>query len=267
MRKPEFVNIKHLYKKTRKGESSGSIMILFIVLLISYAGSSQTAPPPGAPVYREAGAYTDHVSITDYHGGPFKNVYSDVEGSPFFPDHYCRAVLVDKKGRTHSGVQARLDLVKKELVIIDPDGKEMILQDGQIKELTIKDTSSGVPQETLVRSGFPAINNNDTNTFYQVLADGPLQLLKSVTKEIREEKNIQSGEVRKVIITREEYYTFNNDGISKLKKDKDFIEGLMNDQLTKLRQYQKENKLGFRSEKDLIHLFTYYNSLKDKKPF
>lgn len=235
--------------------------------LYSMTAAGQAQFPQGAPVYRNAGAYTDHFSVTDYNGAPFKNIYSGVEGSPFLPDQYGNAVITDKKGHKFGGIQAKFDLVSKELVVVDQGGKEMTLQKGLIKELTINDSLTGILQQYLFRSGYPAAGNNDTNTFYHVLADGPLQLLKAVTKELREEKNIQSGEVRKVIITREEYFTFSNGEIKKLKKDKEFIEALVTDELAAVQQYQKENKLGFRSEKDLVKLFSYYNSLKQKNPF
>ena len=91
--------------------------------------------------------------------------------------------------------------------------------------------------------------------------------MKHIWKEIVVEKNIQSGEIRKIFVMRDEYYTISKGEMKKLKKNKEYFEELMKDQQQKVSEYGKEKKVNFKNISSLINLFDYYNSLPDPKPF
>lgn len=226
---------------------------------------SQTTTVPGAPVYRDIKAYDDHLTITNNEGGPFKNSYESIEGSPFFIDHYCLAHLKLNKGKEYQNIPVKLNLYTQEIVLIDGENKEIVPVDGLVTNINFTDTTEGISHVYKFRSDYPPVDKNNSFTFYQVLSDGRLQLLKHIWKEIVEEKNIQSGEIRKTFIMREEYYIFSNGEMRKLKKNKEYVEELMKDQQQKISQYEKEKKINFKNITSLAGLFDYYNSLPPLK--
>jgi hypothetical protein len=235
------------------------LLIISVVIFPDIIHGQVTVP--GAPVYRDIKAYDDHLTITDNEGGPFKNNYGNIEGSPFFIEHYCPANLKLNKGAEYQNILTKLDLYTHEIIVIDKDNKEIIVTEGLVMNVSLTDTVGRTPLIYNFRSGYPAIDKNNSFNYYQVLADGKLQLLKHIRKEIVVEKNIQSGEMRKEFVTREEYYTFSNGEIKKLKRDKEYIKDLMKDQEQKINEYVKEKKLSFKNISGLSALFDYYNSL------
>jgi hypothetical protein len=218
---------------------------------------------PGAPVYRDIKAYDDHLTITSYEGGPFKNYYGSIEGSPFYIEHYCPANLKLNKGTEYQNILTKLDLYTHEIIVIDKDNREIITADGLVMSVFLTDTAGGITHKYDFRSGYPAIDKNNLFNYYQVLSDGKLQLLKHIRKEIVEEKNIQSGEIRKEFVTREEYYSFSSGEIKKLKREKDYIKELMKDQEKKITEYLKEKKVNFKNISFLSSLFEFYNTLSE----
>lgn len=221
----------------------------------------------GAPVYKNPNAFTDHLTITNNEGGPFKNIYEDVEGSPFFPEKYCPAILVLSKGRVYKNIKTKLNLHTHEVIVVDSSQKEIIAEDGLITDIILQDTVANNYKEYVFRCGYPSSEKNNSFTYYQVLADGQLQLLKLTRKEVVEEKNIQSGEMRKTFKTYEEYYLFSGSKMVKLKKEKDFITGFMTDKQSEIDDYLKNNKVSFKNLADLRNIIGYYNSLFPEKPF
>ena len=218
---------------------------------------------PGAPVYRDIKAYDDHLTITDREGRPFVNNYGDIDGSPYFIEHYCSAILKLNKGKEFENVFTKVNLFTHEIFVIDSIKNEIIVSDGLVADVSLQDTDEGVPRIYNFRSGYPSIDKNNSFNYYLVLSDGKLQLLKHIRKEIVEEKNILSGEIRKEFVAREEYYTFSNGEIKKLKRDKDYIKELMMDQEKKITEYLKEKKVNFKNISLLSNLFDYYNTLSE----
>ena len=216
---------------------------------------------PGAPVYRDIKAYDARLTITDYNGRPFVNKYNDVEGSPFFIDYYCLASLKLNKGTVYENIPVKLDLCTHEVLVIDKNNKEIVPENGLVTDISLTDTASGVLKTYNFRAGYPSMDKKESFNFYQVLSDGRVQLLKFTSKEIAELKNIQSGEIRKEFVTRDEYYIFSGGKTQKLKKDREFIQELMTDKKEKINDYLKNNKVNFKNIDNLISLIGYYNSL------
>ena len=141
----------------------------------------------------------------------------------------------------------------------------MIPQGGLIKNILLIDSSKKEPETYFFKSGYPAIEQNTELTFYEVLSDGAIQLLKYNKKDISEIKNEMSGDTRKEFVLHENYFVYTNGEIKKMKREKDFILELMQDKKDKINEYLKINKLNFKNTESITKLFEYYNSLK--KPF
>lgn len=245
------------------------------LLVINAEAAGQIKPPaafsvpwlPGAPVYKTSGAFTDHLNITNNEGGPFENIYNGIDGSPFFFDNYYPAIIILSKGRIYQNIQTKLNLHTHDVIIIDSTHHEMVAADNLIVYISFTGIDGDSSRRYNFRSNYPEIDKNSSKDFYQVLSAGKIHLLKMIKKEVVEEKNIQSGEIKKEFKTREEYYVFSNGKMEKLKKDKDFILGFMSDRPEEIDEFLKTNKINFKNITSLTSLFEYYNSLNSDKAF
>lgn len=242
---------------------SKNCLLLIIFFVLSIIGLAQITPRPRSvsiPVARPT-SWDSYINITDFNGRLFKNKYPDIEGSPFFLDSFHFSTVTTSKGAVYENVQTRIDLYSNEIQLIAKEGREIIAQDGLIKNVLLTDSSKAEVVSYFFRSGYPAIDKNNGNSFYEVLSDGTIQLLKHEKREIQEAKNEMSGEVRKEFIRRENYYVFVNGEIKRIKKEKETILELMQNQKSKIDIWIKNNKTNFKSIEALTKLFEYYNSL------
>jgi hypothetical protein len=231
---------------------------------LSFAQTTPRPKPIAIPVQNPT-SWDSRINITDFNGRIFKNKYGDVEGSPYFIDSFCYANITTSQGTVYQHTQIKIDLHSNEILLVTKDGKDMIAQEGLIKNILLIDSSKKAPETYFFRAGYPVIEQNTELTFYEVLSDGSIQLLKQNKKDITENKNDMSGEIRKEFVLHEYYFVYINGEIKKMKREKDFILELMQDKKDKINEYLKANKLNFKNAESITRLFEYYNSLK--KPF
>ena len=231
--------------------------ICFFLLLIS-ADSIVCAQNNGVVI---GGKWADQVSITDVNGRPFESKYIDVAGTPYFTEHYKIAGIQLREGKRFPNVRTRIDLLAQETHFLSSNGVEGYISAGMVKEVSYADTTPAGIVFYKFQTGFPAVDRQTENNFYQILAEGKCGLLKSITKSISERKNELSGEVVKEFETTENYYLFTKGIIKRIKKDKDFFIAELSDKQNQVIQFIQSNKLNFKNNDHLVKLLTYYNSL------
>ncbi|MGE5106212.1 MAG: hypothetical protein ACM3H8_01610 [Sphingobacteriales bacterium] len=120
-----------------------------------------------------------------------------------------------------------------------------------------ENTVSG-QQLTLFRNGFPLIGKLDSLSFYEVLTDGSISLLKYHSKILRQMTAI-TGITHYKIDAAEMLYLYFKDRneIHPLKRNREYICTLL-DSKTALRfnNYPGANNCNLKSEKDLVLLFS-----------
>jgi len=251
--------------------SSYRCIFLFLIVFIQQTNcllgqaaqnSPRVTPKPAGtiPVYGQK-KFDQYVPLVDVNGKPFQNIPYDVAGSPYYIDEFRFAKITLTKGVVYENIKVKIDLYNQEVHLLDSSQKEIISQDGIIREITIFDTSSNQTIFSKFQTGFPSIDKNDANTLYKVLSDGKIQLFLFSKKEISVTKDVMSGEVSKEFLQRDEYYVVLHGEIQKLKKEKDFILSLMIDNKQKITEYISDKKFSFKKQDNLVGLFNYYNSL------
>ena len=139
--------------------------------------------------------------------------------------------------------------------------EEFVLPKELVKEIIFTDSSSTKVTQFVFRSGFPAIDDQTSSSFYQVLTEGRIIMLEFIKKKILERKNDVSGEVAKEFESYEEYYVLADNQMTKLKKDKSFILSLVKDKDKEMQSYLASTSLNFRKWTDIQSFLSYYNSL------
>jgi hypothetical protein len=236
--------------------------LLLIGLLTSLTGFSQTAPvrpklmalPNPNPT-----RWNLNIQFTDMQGRPFANLYEGIEGSAYlFPD-FRWGQLETNKGKSYDSVQLSLDLYHHELHVL-MHGKEIVVQDGLVHWLSIRDTVEGKPTESVFQSGFPAIDKNTATHFYQVLSVGNPSLLLHRKRQLEKTTDVMSGLTQERFVPIEQLYVFDGTSIRRLERDSKFLEQLFEDRAARFQAYLRTHKINVKNRTQLIELFEAMNA-------
>lgn len=206
-------------------------------------------------------SFNDKLSITDVNGQPIGNLYPGVEGSPYFTEDYKYSVITLKQGRVFTKVKARIDMVTHTIHFISVNNMPIVLEKGTVREISFADTTEAGVTQYLFRTSYPAVDKLSGDNFYQVIEDGRIAFLKSITKKVTEKRNELSNEMIKEFENYEEYYLFSKGAMKRWKKDKDFFLAEMADKQTEITQFIADNKTNFRNVESVAKLVKYYNGL------
>lgn len=110
-------------------------------------------------------------------------------------------------------------------------------------------------------SQFPAVDNQTATSFYQVIGDGKVKLLKYYKKILRSDQAFNSATVTKTFVLIDIYYLFTNNQMVKIKPGQKTILAALNNKADQVQSYLKANPINYKSDAALAKLFTYYNSL------
>jgi len=184
-----------------------------------------------------------------------------IEGSPFLNKDWALADLLLKNGAHANRVSVKLNIESNELYYLDSAGKTWIAVDGFVKKISYLKLLEKEGKPDVFKCGYPAIDKQSANYYYQLLTDGKIELLKKIYKTIETFKNDLSGEIRKEFTDGSSYYVFASGEIKAFKNEKGFVLELMKDKQEVIEKYQLANKINFKKIADIQKLITYYNGL------
>lgn len=207
------------------------------------------------------GKWGTQIFLSDANGKAFENKYADIAGSAYFFSNYKLSSIEMSDGRKYLDIKAKLNLVESEVVFISANGVEGYIGKGLVSVIRFNDTVKQFVNEYTFQSGFPAIDNQSSIHFYQVLCNGKLILLKSINKTMEERNNEMSGERYKEFVTRENWYVFQNGTMKRVKKDQAFFSALFSDKADAFAKYLNDNKVNFKNEDNVIKMVNFLNAL------
>ena len=128
-----------------------------------------------------------------------------------------------------------------------------------VKEFTIPVVVKKDTVRLLYRNGYPAVHKNSPETFYEVLVDGPFQLLRCKAKTIALYKDKDVPEAERDF-SKELFYAALPDGkLILVKKDKDYLLSEAPAYAGQIEKICAEEKLKLKNEAQLKTLFTALN--------
>jgi hypothetical protein len=201
------------------------------------------------------------ILMTDGNGMPFENHGSDIAGTPFLREDWSLGSVTLQNNRRFDSVRIRLNLETGQVHFLDEKSQEIALYKGYIKMVRFYDILPGTTGVSEFQTGFPPIDNQDENCFYQVISKGKISLLKFMHKIVSGQKDQLSGEVRKEYLGYEDYYVSKCREISRVKKDRSVVLSLLADQQARIQSFIETNHLKLKSIEDIKLLIDYYNSL------
>jgi hypothetical protein len=200
-------------------------------------------------------------NVFDQSGKSFVNPLPDVAGTPFLARDWQYGTLVVNTSRRYDSVRVRLNLYSQQVHFLNSSNLEVALDKGYIREVLLPDPKTGIQGVMHFRNGFPPIDAQDADNFYQVLDTGKIWLLLSIRKIIAQDKDEMSAEVRKEYRAYEDYYIYDGKTMQRIRKDKTFVENMLADKKEKVAGFVEENKLRLKSIDEIRRVIEYYNTL------
>ena len=200
-------------------------------------------------------AQTSQENFFDNQGRPFTKKNPEVDGDPYLFDKWLPGQVQTVKDKTYNNFKIKYDVVDDMIIFAYDSADEPLKFVDEIKSFTII-----LPQPLIFNNGFPAIDKQTSQSYYQVISNGATKLLKRYTKTIFESKGYNTAAVKKFQAFNI-YYLYKGGKIDKVDNPKKTIYALAGNKKTELDNYLKANNINFKKDEDLAKVFDYYNTL------
>jgi hypothetical protein len=187
--------------------------------------------------------------------------YTGVKGNAFYNKEWDNGYILLRDNRIARNVTMAFNIYTNE-IYFQHDGKVFVLEpSAPVAEFGINGTKEDSIKITLFRSGYPAIDNNTDKTFYEVLVNNRISLLKLYSKKIMEKINTL-GVPERVFIDSELWYAYDSsqNKIIPIKKNKNAILEALPQYANKIQSIIQASSLKLKSESELIILFNKLNN-------
>ena len=136
--------------------------------------------------------------------------YSDLKGNPYLDNGWVVGSIEFANGEVFENLTLRFDQVNELISCKINDTEKVITK--PVRKFIVGDSTTGKKFE----NGYPKINANTVETFYEILTDGKISLLKLESKSIAGFRGYNQIVEQKVVKSTE-YYLVNGDKINVIK--------------------------------------------------
>ncbi len=186
-----------------------------------------------------------------------------IKGTIYLHDDMHKGFITLQDGRSAKDVMIRYNLYSHDINYIE-DKVEMILDaSAPVHEFGYSYTVDDDTKTVLFRSGFPALGKNSSKTFYQVIVNTDIALLKYTSKKILEERT-ELGAPQKVIIDTDSWYIYNasDKTIAEIKKNKSSLLEALPQYAARINAIVDAKKLRLKSDGDWYVLLSELSTQK-----
>ncbi|MHA4846487.1 hypothetical protein ACX0G7_20085 [Flavitalea antarctica] len=230
------------------------LKIAFLSTCVLFAGSGSAQEATPLSVLNGPGKHT-LVYLRDLSGKPLPRSPSmDIEGSPFLNDEFASGRVVFNDGKMSNDVYLQFDLFNNRL-LFKRDGMALEFVDS-VRTFYLQHTENNT-LGVVFRSNFPPIAGNTRATFYELLVDGKIALLKHRYKTIIGFREFNLASKRTYTEDSQLYAALPDNTIIRIKKDRNFLMKAMPEYADKIMKLT--NDLRLKNEESLVTLFQELN--------
>lgn len=183
---------------------------------------------------------------------------TSASGNPYLFKDWSDGVVLFKSGRVVKQFKLRFDCARNRLML-QFEGASFAAE-SQVREFVLYIPSRKHKDSMLFRKGFPAIEKNTEDTYYQVLVSGKAVLLRLFSKVIVEEKQLVSNAGSHARLEDEEhYYLLQNGAMTLLPKDKEDLLKTLPAPPDQLKQFVAQQTFRMDKADDFVKIITKYN--------
>jgi hypothetical protein len=185
----------------------------------------------------------------------------NVSGSPYIADGYRLGRIVLKSRKAFDSVAVRFNAYNNEINFIQ-DGQKFAIDEAY--EVSYYDVPGDSSTLMVFRSGYPAIDKQATNTYYQLVAGGnDIHLIKLIRKTLQEFKVDGTGmPVRKELVTHIAWYIYSEkDGMHPVSSSRKSIEKALPSFTTAIDKLAGKHDLNLKKDDDMIRLIELLDAM------
>ena len=199
-------------------------------------------------------AYILSKADRDIKGRPVGEFGSDIQGTAFYSSDWTTGLVLLSSGKLVPNLPLRFNVYNNKLYFQqDQNQLEFV---APISAFYLgSDTNTAV----LFRNGYMPIDKNGTDTYYEVLAKGKVQLLKYRQKIIREETPMNMPKVKRFEDVDLLYVSLPDHRIEKIKRNKNDVLKALPEYADVISKILDEEQLNLKQETGLIMLFKKLN--------
>lgn len=190
---------------------------------------------------------------------PKDDQIASASGIPYLFKDWMDGVVTFKSGRVVKQFKLRFDCARNRLML-QYEGASFAAE-SQVKEFVLYTSTRKNKDSMVFRKGFPAIDKNTEDTYYQVLLSGKATLLRLFTKVVVEEKQLVNTTNHARLEDEELYYLLQDGAMISLPKDKEGLVKKLPAQPDELKQFVAKQTLRMEKPEDFIKIITKYNEL------
>lgn len=189
---------------------------------------------------------SDGQAVTKY-----RPTTENIDGSPWLNDAWSQGTILNSAGTTFTNVSIKFDVANDRLIYLE--GAEQLLFKENIKKFTMDG-------RTFI-NGLPAVDSLTSISYYELIADGKVKLLKHYIKRVVASPGYGSAVTNYRYSDKAAFYIYKDVKMYPVKLDKKSVLQVLSDKSEQIDTYLASHKVNFKKNEDLAALVTYYNSL------
>jgi len=184
---------------------------------------------------------------------------NNASGNPYLLKDWSDGVVIFSSGRVVKQFKLRFDCVHNRLML-QFEGASFAAE-SQIREFVIY-TKSGKKKDSMVfKKGFPGIDGNSEETFYQVLVNGKATLLRLFMKNLVQERQLVTDNSHRRLEDEERYFLVQDGAMISLPENKNELVEKLPAQKDPIKQFITQQNLRMDKVDDFVKVISKYNEL------
>jgi hypothetical protein len=189
---------------------------------------------------------------------PKDDIHSGVFGNPYLFKDWSDGVIRFTSGRVLTQFKLKFDCLKNQL-LLQFQGSTFAAE-SKVKEFVLY--KSGKQKDSLLfRKGYPAAEKATEETYYQVLFEGKIALLRLFAKNIIEEKQSIPATTTRRLEDAELFFLLKDGIMITLPQDRNDLPKIFPDKSELLSKFIAEQQLRMRTAEDFIQVAKKFNEL------
>ena len=245
----------------------------FVLIFLAFYLSSicqPVSPIPGGAgkiVFTAAGGTATNFivdpdwRVTTLQAGAVWGQYGNIQGTAFYKDEWHKGYIILKGNRIIKDISLSYNIYENQIYYLK-DSQALVLDASiPVEEFGIYDHKEDTNQLTVFRCAYPSVGRNNEKTFYQVIANDRIQLLRHYGKSIIESVNLASAP-DKSFFDSETWFVYNasENKITQIKKNKNSLEDAIPQYSNIIQSIIQERNLKLKTENEWASLFDELNT-------
>ncbi|OQP56315.1 hypothetical protein [Niastella populi] len=190
---------------------------------------------------------------------PREDEMNSITGNPYLMKDWCDGVVRFTSGRTLTQFKLKFDCLKN-MLLLQFEGNAFAAE-SKVKEFVLYPKKK---DSLLFRRGFPSTNKTTDQTYFHVLLQDKISLLRLIARNIIEEKQLVSvnGRINRRMEEVEFYYLLRNGEMVLLPASRTELPEIFADKKEPLAQFIAANQLKMQHPEDFVAVVKKYNELE-----